>query len=220
MTTAGPIIRRPAYDVTSLKAALVWHWRGWHLSEKMDGVFAVREFAGCTVTGEAMRDGRFFAWDIPRAFGEDIRRRPWIERGAALDELFARLNPKLNWHRCTTGSGPEFIEAILARGGEGVVAKPFAAPFGVCWTKVKRCETFDCTVTARNAARGSIRLALASADCGWLAARSAFEQISIGAVVEVVAYGRHASGKLREARLARDEFGRVKIRRDKMESAL
>jgi hypothetical protein len=164
-----------------------------------------------------MRDGRFFAFDIPRAFGEDIRRWPWIERGAALDELFSRLNPKLNWHRCAAGSGPEFIESILARGGEGVVCKPWQAPFGVAWCKVKRCETFDCIVKERDAARCSIRLALAGEDCGWLAARSAFDQISVLDVVEVAAYGRHVSGKLREATLARDEFGRVKIRRDKME---
>jgi ATP-dependent DNA ligase len=207
------IIIRPSYTVTSLKAALAWHWRGWHLSEKMDGVFAVREFAGCTVTGEAMRDGRFFAFDIPRAFGADIRRWPWTERGAALDELFSGLNPKLNWHRCATGTGPEFIEAILARRGEGVVAKPWTAPFGAAWCKVKRVETFDCTVTELNFARGSIRLALAGEDCGWCPARGAFDSIHVGDVVEVAAYGRHVSGKFREARF-------VKIRMDKMEVKL
>jgi ATP-dependent DNA ligase len=206
-------IPRPSYDAIALKTALAWQWRGFHLSEKMDGVWAVREFAGCLVTGEAMRDGRFFAFDIPRAFGEDIRPRAWTERSAALDELFARLNPKLNWHRCTTGSGSEFIEAILARGGEGVVCKPWQAPFGVAWCKVKRCETFDCTVAEQNVSRGSIRLALAGEDCGWMPCRAAFDRIRLGDVVEVAAFGRHASGKLREARFKR-------IRRDKMKVKL
>jgi hypothetical protein len=202
-------ITRPNYSVASLKAALACHWRGWHLSEKMDGVFAVREFAGSIVTGESMRDGRFFPFDIPIAFGQDVRRLPWTEREAALSEVFSRLNPKLNWHRCATGAGGEFIEAVLVNGGEGVVGKPMAAPFGVSWLKVKRSETYDCTVTERNIARGSIRLALNGEDCGWVTARAAFDQIRAGDVVEIIAYGRHASGKFREARFQR-------IRKDKM----
>lgn len=210
-------IARPLYDVASLKSALAQSWRGWHLSEKMDGVWAVRELAGCIVTGEAMRDRRFFAFDIPCAFGEDIRRLPWIERSAALDELFSRLDPGLNWHRCATGGDAEFIEAVLQAGGEGVVCKPWQSPFGAAWCKVKRSETHDCIVTELHPARGSIRLALNGEDCGLLAAHSAFDQISLGDIVEITAYGRHASGKFREARLARDEFGKPKIRRDKME---
>jgi ATP-dependent DNA ligase len=206
-------ITRPRYIVTSLKSAMEWSWRGWHLSEKMDGVFAVRQFAGCTVTGESMRAGRFYAFDIAIAFGQDVRGSHWTVREAALSELFSRLNPKLNWHRCETGSGGEFIEAVLANGGEGVVAKPWAAPFGVAWLKVKRSETFDCTVTERNIARGSIRLALNGEDCGWCPARSTFDKIRVGDIVEIIAYGRHRSGKFREARFKR-------IRADKMEIQL
>lgn len=204
-------IPRPYYGVTGLKVALAWHWRGWHLSQKMDGENAVHQFAGCTVTGEAMPDGKFYAWDIVTAFGSDIRRLAWRERELALSELFTRLNPKLNWHRCATGAGAEFIEAVLANGGEGVVAKPLAAPFGVAWTKIKRQETFDCTVTERNIARGSIRLALHGEDCGWCPARAAFDKIRVGDIVEIVAFSRHASGKFREARFRR-------IRTDKMEA--
>jgi ATP-dependent DNA ligase len=206
-------VQRPHYTVTSLKAAQAWHWCGWHLSEKMDGVFALREFAGCVVTGEAMRDGRFFAFDILVAFGQDVRRQPWTQRSAALDELFSRLNPKLNWHRCATGVGAEFVEAVLASGGEGVVCKPWAAPFGVAWRKIKRQETFDCVVVERDIARGSIRLELDRQDCGWCPARAAFDLIRVGDVVEVAAYGRHASGKFREARFKRirlDKTGEVR----------
>jgi hypothetical protein len=206
-------ITRPNYGVTSLKAALAWHWRGWHLSEKMDGVCVRREFAGCSVWGDALRDGRLFIWDIDRAFGQDVRRLAWTERNVALDELFSQLNPNLNWHRCATGAGAEFIEAILAKGGEGVICKPMDAPFGACWLKVKRQETFDCIVTEKNIATGSIRLALNGEDCGWCPARRAFDQIRVGDIVEIIAYGRHASGKFREAHFK-------KIRTDKMEQSL
>lgn len=204
-------VPRPSYNALVVSAALKSNWCGWHLSEKMDGVWAVRELADCSVVGEAMRDGRFFAFDIPRAFGEDIRPRPWIERSAALDELFARLNPKLNWHRCATGNGSEFIEAILARGGEGVVCKPWQAPFGVAWCRVKHTETFDAVVVELNHTRGSIRLALAGEDCGWVPCHAAFDRIRLGDVVEIEAYGRHASGKLREARFKRIRHDKMKV---------
>ena len=210
MDTTRIIIPRPSYGVTDLKAALAFNFRGWHLSEKMDGVFAVRHFAGCTVTGEAMRDGRFFAWDIVTAFDEDIRRRQWLEREAALRELFSLLNEKLNWHRCATGNGAEFIEAVLANGGEGVVAKPFDSPFGYDWTKIKRSETHDCRVVEKHPSKLSVHLSEGGVDRGWVAILGgdyfngfAIEKIHAGDVVEIECYGITAKEKFREPRFIR-----------------
>ena len=67
-------------------------------------------------------------WDIDRAFGQDIRRLPWTARAEALDQLFAQLNPKLNWHRCQTGHGAAFIEAVIQAGGEGGVSQNHLMP--------------------------------------------------------------------------------------------
>jgi ATP-dependent DNA ligase len=100
------------------------------------------------------------------------------------------------------GRGAEFIEAILANGGEGVVAKPFSAPFGMDWFKVKRVETFDVTVTAK--LRGAIAIAYEGQDAGKcpLAGRN-LEFVRVGDVVEIAAYKRYASGKFREPRFVR-----------------
>jgi ATP-dependent DNA ligase len=205
-------IPRPSYNALDLAAALKANWHGQHLSEKADGVCVRREFAGCAVWGDSMRDGRLMVWDIDCAFGCDVRRLPWTERERALTELFGQLNPKLNWHRCPTGHGAEFIEAIIQAGGEGIVAKPFDAPFGVGLWKVKRTESFDLVCAERNERRGSIRLAgPGGEDYGWCPCRAAFDRIRLGDVVEIEAYGRHASGKLREARFKR-------IRADIMEA--
>jgi ATP-dependent DNA ligase len=106
-------------------------------------------------------------------------------------------------------SGGEYLAAVLRDGGEGCVAKQLSAPYGYGWHKAKRWETFDCTVAEQDAARGSIRLALADEDCGWMPCRAAFDRIRLGDVVEVAAAGRHVSGKFREARF-------VKIRTDKL----
>jgi ATP-dependent DNA ligase len=112
-----------------------------------------------------MKSGSYFAFDLAAAFGEDVRTRAWTERREALLEI-ARSFPA-GMSIAPEGHGAEFIEAVLRDGGEGIVAKPWAAPFGVNWIKVKRTETFDARVTELNHARGSIRLALAGEDCGW-----------------------------------------------------
>jgi hypothetical protein len=212
-------IKRPDYGSVSLRDALAADWRGWHLSEKKDGCFAFRNYAGCTVAGEAMRDGRFFAFDIPVAFGEDVRKLPWTERSAALDDLFFRLNPKLNWHRCATGHGSEFIESVLAAGGEGVVSKPWDAPFGRNLFKVKRVQTFDVIITEPPETRLSIGIGEfregVLVDAGRVPIRSLriLEHLQVGDVIEIAAQCRTVKGKFREPHF-------VRVRADKSNPSL
>lgn len=204
-------IVRPRYSVLPLKDALGTSWRGFHLSEKMDGIYAVRRFNGCAVTGESMKDGRFFAWDIPIAFGEDIRGRKWSEREQVLTELFSKLNLKMNWHRCATGSGAEFLEAVLANGGEGVVAKPFDSAFGIDWIKCKRSETHDCIVTEKHQSKLSIHISEGRIDRGWCAvlASDSFSKIRVGDIVEIECYGVTAKDKFREPRFVRPRADKI-----------
>jgi ATP-dependent DNA ligase len=191
-------MNRPLYKETSLADALAFNWRGWNLSEKMDGVWTVSVFGGSLVTGEIMPDGRFYGFDIACIAGEDVRCRSWFERSEALIDCAAHYGFPL----VKQGSGTEFIEAILHDGGEGVVAKPFDAPFGRDWFKVKRVETFDVTVTAK--LRGAIAIAYEGQNAGKcpLAGRK-LELVRIGDVVEIAAYKRYASGKFREPRFIR-----------------
>ena len=199
-------ITRPHYGTVQLAVALKYNWHGYHLSEKADGVCTRREYADCAVWGDAMRDGRLMVWDIDRAFGRDIQRLPWTERAAALDQLFAQLTPTLNWHRCPTGHGAEFIEAVLERDGEGIVAKPFDAAFGAGWCKVKRVETHDCIIAELHPVKASARLEQlrdgATVDCGWVSINGR-PGLEVGIVVEVGCQSIHRSGKFREPRIVR-----------------
>jgi hypothetical protein len=80
-------IRRPHYASMTAAEALRGALRqvsGCHLSQKMDGVWSVKNLFGSIYTGEAMKDGRFFAFDILTAQGQDVRWLPWVERRAAL----------------------------------------------------------------------------------------------------------------------------------------
>ena len=193
-------ISRPHYHSTSLADALAFNWRGcdWHLSEKMDGVWTVRDFDGSLVTGETMASGEFYGFDIVTHGGEDVRRRSWFDRSAALIDCAARHGFAL----VKSGTGAEFIEAIIRDGGEGCVAKPFGAPFGLDWFKIKRIETFDVTVTGK--VQSAIEIAYEGQPAGKCALfGSNWESVQIGDIVEIAAYRRNASGKFREPRFLR-----------------
>jgi bifunctional non-homologous end joining protein LigD len=165
--------------------------------------------ADCALDGELVGNV-YFAFDVIEADGEDLRRQPLRERKAALLALqplfpdWLQLIPTARPGQ----SGGEYLQGVLRDGGEGCVVKNLNAPYGCGWYKAKRLETFDALVAELDHARGSIRLTLAGGDCGWLPCRAAFDRIRLGDVVEVAAVGRHASGKLREARF-------IKVRTDK-----
>ena len=199
-------MNRPPYHSLPVADALRADWRGWHLSQKMDGIFAVHELNGCTVMGEQMKDGSFHPFDIVTAFNQDVRRCSWNERSAALNQIMD-VAP-VHWHRIPTGHGAEFIEAVLAKGGEGIVAKAFDSPLGAIWTKCKRLETYDCTIAELNPYKASVRVELEGQNCGWVPVHLHFDALRPGMVIEVRAACRHASGKLREARF-------IRIRTDK-----
>jgi len=206
----SPIVR-PKYSVLTIADALRANWHGWHLSRKADGACVRREWNGCAVWGDAMRDGTLQVWDIDRAFGQDVRCLPWDGgRDAALEKLFSNLSPKLNWQRCPTGAGVEFIEAMILAARldntpDVIVSKPMNAPFGVELVKVKLLQTFDCIVTEPAGYRQSIGIAFEGQDAGRCPCRNlvALDSLRVGDVVEIAAGALLPSGKFREPRFLR-----------------
>lgn len=187
---------RPRFGEVPLTDGLRWRPSAdWRFEEKLDGRWHEKRIGQSVIVGELMPSGDFFAFDIVIHIGVDVRPLALCERLTILNTF--------NLARPATGCGGEFLEAVLSRGGEGVVAKRLDAPFGVDWWRCKRIASFDCVVTERDCARGSIRLSLDGQDVGWCPARQAFDSIGCGDVVEVAAFGRHGSGKLREARFIR-----------------
>jgi ATP-dependent DNA ligase len=167
----------------------------------MDGVFSSREFRGCTIIGEQMPDGRFYAFDITKFEGTDIRKVPLVTR---LEYLGWTDPLNLHFLRPPSGNGAEFLEAVLARGGEGVVAKLLDAPYGTKWFKCKRVETFDLIVTEKDGGRQTIRVGtLQGEDRGWCPCSGQYASVKVGDVVEVAATAITSRGKLREPRFVR-----------------
>lgn len=208
-------------------------WRtgnGWLYQEKMDGRFGIVRcrLTGTTTVGEHVADGRFVAFDLVQLGTEDIRNWPLRERWRALKAIhnlpaMVSIVPAVN--------GGEGLEAVLAAGGEGVVAKDLSSPYGMGLWKAKRQEVFYCAVTELNqTGRQTVRLGLLPSgllpsviydlrdfqpgadtplqdlpDAGWMPLRGTkFDRVRVGSVLKVEAHGRHPSGLLREARPDQD----------------
>lgn len=222
---------RPPFESVPLAVGRQWRGgAGFLYEEKLDGVFHAREYRGsfgsCMIVGELVggKCGSHYAFDIVHYAGQDLRALALRDRLKVLGELQAG-ELRGEFLRPASGQGGEFLEAVLARGGEGVVAKPLDAPYGALWYKCKRVETRDCVILEKHSGgKSSVRLGEVAPppgtgiiDRGWMPLRgSKFDQVSCGMVIEVTAYGEHASGLFREARPFLNSAGELKIRYDKM----
>jgi ATP-dependent DNA ligase len=183
-------------------------WRGgggWRYEEKKDGRWGERLLGSSVLAGEVCRDGLFWVFDVPIFDGADVRRSPLSARL----EMLAGIQLPDGWIRIPHGSGGEFLEAVLASGGEGIVAKHLETTYGQNWIKCKRSETHDCIVSEIHPLKLSVRLSQADGerviDCGWVPVLSEtkFARLQVGTVIEVACHSRHSSGKFREPRFLR-----------------
>jgi DNA ligase-1 len=94
-----------------------------------------------------------FFFDCLRCGGDDLIDRPARERFRALNDALpgTLLVPRLV--TAELGAAQSFLDAALARGHEGVMAKSLEAPYeaggrGGAWLKVKQAHTLDLVILA------------------------------------------------------------------------
>ena len=197
---------KPKLESVPLAAGLRWHggnYSGFMFQEKSDGRHEFADIGGAVVNAERMAGGELVVNDIVSRQGQDMRGESTWNRWAELQSLAPFAG---NIRLCRVGQGAEFLEAELAIGGEGVVAKPLDAPFGANWFKCKRSQVFLCAVAKLDHMRGSVELADAATGQarGKLPLRGKFDRVRVGTVLKVEAFGLTERGMLREARLDRD----------------
>lgn len=198
-------LRKPDINSVPLATGMAWHARGGYLfQEKSDGRHEFVEHSGAILNAERMVSGELVVNDLVSFQGQNMR---WNSTQTRWGELLGLATGfQGNMRLCRVGDGGEFLQQILSEGGEGIVAKPLDTPFGTAWLKCKRCQAFHCVVSSLDCSRGSVELcdAATGAGRGKLALRGKFEQVRIGSVLKVEAFGLTAKGLLREARLDRD----------------
>jgi hypothetical protein len=189
-------IPRPIIRPVPLSIGLNWMPSPCFIDQvKMDGVFSLRAFNGCTLAGERMRDGVFWAFDVAAIGGDDCRRFAYKDRWEALREISRSFTGQMRLIPCVTAG--EGLEAVLRDGGEGIVRKHLDGYWGVGQWKCKRVESFDVRVVDKLNNAVAIEYENQSAGrCPVYGA--AFQAVRVGDVIEITAMKRTAAGKFRE----------------------
>ncbi len=96
---------------------------------------------------------RAFAFDVLHHNGTDLLDQPVTERLAALDAIVPAESQVSRLVTDDPDAARRFLEATLAAGHEGIMAKALAAPYeagrrGASWLKVKPVHTLDLVVLA------------------------------------------------------------------------
>ena len=81
------------------------------------------------------------AFDLLMLDGEDLRRKPFAERKAALAKLLFRSGEGIQYVEHAEGHGDKMFEAVCTLGLEGIVSKKLDAPYrsgpSKTWIKIR-----------------------------------------------------------------------------------
>jgi hypothetical protein len=146
----------------------------------------------------------FVAHSVAAMDGQNLLREPAKVRWKLLNSISSVLCASAS-PRCIiaeSGSGGEFVEAVIAAGGEGVCAVNAESPWGEMFV-VKPRQEFKLEICGKDPWTSGVFLRdpVSGEARGKCPARSRFESLRIGQMVEVSALGLTGKGLLREARL-------------------
>lgn len=86
----------------------------------------------------------YYAFDLLWLYGEDLRKRPQVERKALLKELLQGHEPPILYSEHVEGDGDELFEAASKLNYEGIVSKKSDAPYrsdrNEGWLKIKTVQ--------------------------------------------------------------------------------
>lgn len=220
---------KPEKRLVSLETARQWSPADYLIQVKCDGEFQTRELGGgrCVVAGEWMtarsermltgrhrelhaknQAGFFVAFDLIEWRGDDVRHWPAGARWSSLQglEMEGYFLPNMCLVDCWYG--PDFVDRVLAGGGEGGVAKGWQDPYGPMLA-VKQLREYQCIVTQidhRLSVGIAERVGGVLLDRGRVTLGMNCDKVRVGSIIRVVAMDVFDSGKLREPRVKAGEW--------------
>jgi ATP-dependent DNA ligase len=204
--------QQPHFDSVNVEVGLGWHGgMPYIFEEKIDGFYCEADSNGLyfknskaalpsqlpewlrdvRLVGE-LKEGTLHVFDIIHKGNTPLWKLPLNARLPFLERAQAHFP---SWMKpIRRGNGGEFLEAILAEGGEGIVAKHRGGFFGKmgAWVKCKRSETHDLRVISFDQEKMSVELENGRGRC------KVSQPVNVGAIIEVSCHSIHKSGKLRE----------------------
>ena len=197
-------IEHPRKECVSLAIGLGWGNDGAIYQEKLDGVFMTRTMLGGGVlVGEQMRSGEFIAWDCAAFDYVDVRGRGTETRGMMRDSLCRAAGVRVVQSYYDGGA---LLQAVLARGGEGIVRKLPCATYFDTMQACKRLQTWRCVVTALDYASGAAKIIdqTTGEDRGTVPLRNRAGQCRVGSIVKVEGETLSARGMILKPRSCKD----------------
>lgn len=194
---------KPTKQIVPLAVGLAWNGGGL-IQQKLDGRFATLATAGGVLAGENV-GGTFTAFDAIEWQGQDVRGLALRDRVTMRNELCAAAQIPIVAE--TAERGGEFLESILAAGGEGAVFKRLDATWFEPMLAAKRLETWFCRVVGFNGGCQSVRIvdSASGQDRGRVALFGGkCDRVKIGSVLKIEGFGLHKSGLIREPRICKD----------------
>ena len=199
--------------VTPAKAAL-WKPSEFLMQEKVDGEFDTREIGGAVIAGDLLRrkSGGFLtlrqADILDRAGGEAFFAFDLLAMdGTDIQDYSARRR----WQLLQGGNfGYPMVETCaggtIPAGCEGVVAKPWASPYGQMYA-VKQLLAFTCRVSSTGGTQSvGIVDVVTGQDRGRVTLSGGrCDKVRIGSLIRVCAMDLTQAGRLREPRV-HDDF--------------
>lgn len=194
----------PSFTSLALKDVLKMNLGQFHLSIKMDGITAKKQFQDAVIIGEQMPDGKFWAFDIIGIGQEDYTCCSKRFRWSRLCEYASQGLPIV-----PSGFGKEFFELVAGCDKmEGIVGAHWDGYFGYDIFKWKRNETFD--VRVKEKLRGAISIEYQNQDAGKVPiAGKSWDEVQVGQIVEISAVKRYISGKFREPKFLRIRMDKI-----------
>ena len=203
MSTSGftPWDTHPTKIIVPIETGMTWKTDGALYQEKLDGRFDIMAVSGGILAGERMPNGRFIAWDC-------------LIYAYATEPDVRCLSASLRWDLCqdvakiaglpvveSSAHGGALLNAVLARGGEGVVRKLATATYFDPMEACKRASIYLCRVTSIGPGQSvGIMDAVTGLDLGRLPLRGGkCDMVRVGSIVRCEALNAFESGKLRQA---------------------
>src|SRR3954463_16515795 len=113
----------------------------------------------------------FYAFDLLVDRGEDIRKRPNLERKERLPALLEGVSPPILYGDHVVGRGEDMFDAVCKQGGEGIISKKAGATYSGTrsrnWLKIKCIQRQEFVIVGwsdSDKRRGFRSLLLASRD--------------------------------------------------------
>jgi hypothetical protein len=206
-------IAHPRKECVPLAIGLNWGNDGAIYQEKLDGRFEIlkAESGGrkAEFIGERMPGGDFIAWDIAAATfdghnpEENVLAWGAMARWGLLNGMAALFGVPVVQ---SSTNGGALLQAVLARGGEGVVRKLPGATYFDAMQAAKRLQTWRCVVTALDYASGAAKISDAATgeDRGTCPLRNRATACRVGSIIKVEGENLSARGLILKPRPCKD----------------